>query len=233
MDKLDNVIVHVGGNNLREAKELAQHAEQIGANAISSLPTVFLRPKNVQALVEYLRELSEAAPTLPLYYYHIPSMSGVNLCMEELLDAIGDSIPTFRGMKYTAADLHDFGRCITHSNGKYDMLYGNDESILAALSFGGKGFVGSTYNYSGKMCNRVIDAFNKRDLETARSEMFKVQAFVSVLKKYGGSVDANKCIMVLSGLDVGPPRLPLIEFTKENRENLQKDLEAVGFFGLI
>ncbi|XP_006815992.2 N-acetylneuraminate lyase-like [Saccoglossus kowalevskii] len=82
------------------------------------------------------------------------------------------------------------------------------------------------------MCNRVIDAFNKRDLETARSEMFKVQAFVSVLNKYGGSA-ANKCIMVLSGLNVGPPRLPLMELTKEQHENLQRDLKATGFFDII
>lgn len=190
----------------------------------------FFRLEN---LVEYLKDLSQAAPSLPLYYYHIPSLSGVNLCMEHLLDAVGDKIPSFRGMKFSAPDLHDYGRCLTHSDGKYDMLYGNDESILAALVFGGKGFVGSTYNFSGKICNRIIEAYNNGDLETARKETFKMQAIVSVLKKYGGCADICKCMMVLAGLDVGPPRLPFKEFSLEKQEEVRKALNDVGFFDLI
>ncbi|XP_077998600.1 N-acetylneuraminate lyase-like [Glandiceps talaboti] len=232
-DKLHNIIVHVGGNNLRESQILARHAQDIGASAISTLPTVFLRPKRIDDLADYLAELGRAAPDLPLYYYHIPSLSGVDLNMEALLDAVSDKVPTFRGMKFTAFDLQDFCRCLVHSNGKYDMLYGNDETIIASLVMGGKGFVGSTYNYTGKLCNKVIDAFNNGNLELARKETFRVQAVVSILKKYGGSISVNKCIMSLTRLDVGPPRLPFKQLSKDQKENLKEDLKNLGFSDLI
>ncbi|XP_077998850.1 N-acetylneuraminate lyase-like [Glandiceps talaboti] len=154
--------------------------------------------------------------------------------MEALLDAVSDKVPTFRGVKFTAFDLQDFCRCLVHSNGKYDMLYGNDESIIASLVMGGTGFIGSTYNYIGRLCNNVIDGFNNGNLELARKETFRVQAVVSVIIKYGGSLSANKFIMSsLTRLDVGPPRLPFKQLSKDQKENLKEDLTNLGFSDLI
>ena len=57
--------------------------------------------------------------------------SAVN--MEEFLDEVGSRLPTLRGIKFTSPDLHQLGRCVVHSNGKYSILYGCDQVLVEPL----------------------------------------------------------------------------------------------------
>ena len=72
-----SVIAHVGAECLGDARTLAAHAQAHGAKAIGAMPPTFLKPANVQALAATLASICAAAPELPCYYYHIPSMTGV------------------------------------------------------------------------------------------------------------------------------------------------------------
>lgn len=68
-----------------------------------------------------------AADTLPLYYYHIPFMTGANYDMDDFLEAIHGRCPTFRGLKYTDFNLYVFNNCVRFADRAYDILYGRDE----------------------------------------------------------------------------------------------------------
>uniref|UniRef100_A0A4W3JVM9 N-acetylneuraminate lyase n=1 Tax=Callorhinchus milii TaxID=7868 RepID=A0A4W3JVM9_CALMI len=119
-DKLDQVIVHIGSLSLKETKQLVS----IVSNArIVNVVVVVV----TDALVKFLQEVASAAPNLPLYYYHIPELTGVFFNMEELLDGIEKKIPTFQGLKFTSSDLLDFGQCVYKYKDKFALLYGKDE----------------------------------------------------------------------------------------------------------
>ncbi|RLS26834.1 MAG: N-acetylneuraminate lyase, partial [Planctomycetota bacterium] len=84
-----NVVVHVGSNCLEDARTLAKQAQELKALAISALTPSYFKPKNVEALVECCSFIASAAPSLPFYYYDIPTMTGVNLFMPDFLDLAG------------------------------------------------------------------------------------------------------------------------------------------------
>ncbi|XP_066263781.1 N-acetylneuraminate lyase-like isoform X2 [Branchiostoma lanceolatum] len=235
--KLSNVIVHVGGCSLTDSQELARHAESIGAQAIASLPTCVFRPSTGKQVAEQLQIIGAAAPSLPLFYYHLPDMSKVNIMVEDLLDALETvKVPTFRGCKYTDYNMMDFGRCLVHSNGKYIMMYGRDEQGLCALVMGATSFVGSTFNYSGKVYNRMRAAYDKGDLEAARKEQLFSQLFMKIIFDHGPGMDIglNKYIMTMtSGLDFGPPRPPMQRRSEEELAKIKAKLQACGFFDSV
>ena len=58
---------------------------------------------------QWLEGVASVVPTLPLYYYHIAIMTGVNIRMDQLLEAIHGRIPSFRGLKYSGAVLFPVG----------------------------------------------------------------------------------------------------------------------------
>ncbi|CAF95852.1 unnamed protein product, partial [Tetraodon nigroviridis] len=158
----------------------------------------------------FLKEIAAVAPTLPFYYYHLPAVTGVNIPVREVLQNIEELIPSFSGVKFSSSDLMDFGQCVSHSPPHWSLLYGVDEQLLAALALGAHGAVGSTYNYVGRHINNLISAFNSGDLIEARSIQFKLQELLSHAFKLGFDVGVNKQLMVeLSGLPLGPPRLPV------------------------
>ena len=82
---------------------------------------------HVDALVLYLQKVGEAAPNTPMYYYHIPDMTGVRLSMTELVERASTDIPTLRGLKYTDKHLMQLSRIAECERGNYNLMYGSDE----------------------------------------------------------------------------------------------------------
>lgn len=224
------VIVHAGHTCLSDSREIAAHAQKIGARAIAAMPPFFFRPADVDALVAVGAEVAAAAPELPFYYYHIPAMTGVYLKMADYLPAAAKAIPTLAGMKFTYEDLMDYHRCLALESGRFNMLFGRDEILLSALVLGARGAVGTTYNLAAPLYLRVIDAFERGDLETARAAQHQAAEFIAVLARFG-VIEATKAAMKLTGIDCGPVRPPLRPVEGERLDELRRALDEVGFFG--
>ena len=222
------VIVHVVQNSIGESRKLAEHAARIGAHAIASIGSTFFRPSTTERLVEFCAPVAEAARSLPFYYYHMPAMTGVNPPMTEFLRLGAKRIPNLAGIKFTDENLMSYAQCLNFDNGRFNILFGRDEILLAALSLGATGAVGSTYNYMAPIYQQLIAAFQAGDLKTARRwQMLSIQ-IIAVMARYGG-LPAGKAMMKLVGLDCGPVRPPLQNLTPEEFEAFRQDLERMGF----
>lgn len=91
--------------------------------------------------------------------------------MLDLLKAVDGRIPNFAGIKYTYESLYEYNQCRMYKDGKYDMLHGQDETILPSLAQGGaRGGIGGTTNYNGRELVGIIEAWNRGDIETAREK---------------------------------------------------------------
>ena len=225
------VIVHVGSCCLRESVRLAAHAQQIGAWGIGSMAPPFPKIGRIEELVKYCETIATAAPSLPFYYYHIPAFNGAFLPMLDLLKAVDGRISNFAGIKYTFESLYEYNQCRLYKNGKYDMLHGQDETILASLALGGaQGGIGGTTNYNGRELTGIIDAWNRGDIETAREKQDFSQAVINVICHYRGNIVGGKRIMKLIGFDLGPNRVPFRNMTDEEELAMRKELEEIGFF---
>ena len=226
------VVVHVGSNCLADARALAAQAEQLGAPAISALAPSYFKPRSLDLLIACCADVAAAAPNTPFYFYDIPSMTGVSFSMPEFLAQAAAQIPTLAGLKFTNSDLMSFQLCLHADGGRFDVPYGTDEWILAALALGAQGAVGSSYNFGGPIYQRLIQAFQADDLATARREQFRSVQLIQLLARYG-YMGAAKAVMKMIGVEVGPARLPNASLTAEQAAKLRGELETMGFFDWI
>lgn len=225
------VIVHVGSCCLRESQKLAAHAQEIGAWGIGSMAPPFPKIGRIEELVKYCEAIANSAPDLPFYYYHIPAFNGAFLPMLELLKAVDGRISNFAGIKYTFESLYEYNQCRLYKNGKYDMLHGQDETILPSLAQGGaQGGIGGTTNYNGRELVGIIEAWKNGDIETAREKQNFSQEVINVICRYRGNIVGGKRIMKLLGFDLGPNRVPFQNMTSEEEQQMKKELEAINFF---
>ena len=225
------VIVHVGSTCVKQSNKLAQHAQDIGAYGIGAMASPFPKAGRVEELVKYCEEIACGAPNLPFYFYHIPALSGVFLPMLPFLKIVDGRIPNFAGIKYTFESIYEYNQCQLYKDGKFDMLHGQDETILPALAMGGaQGGIGGTTNYNGRELVGIIDAWNKGDIETAREKQNFSQEVINVIVNYRGNIVGGKRIMKLIGLDMGMNRTPFQNMTKEEERQMKKELEAINFF---
>lgn len=225
------VIVHVGSCCVRSSRKLAEHAQKIGAWGIGAMAPPFPKINRVEELVKYCEEIAAGAPNLPFYFYHIPAFNNAYLPMVNFLEAVDGRIPNFAGIKYTFESIYEYNQCRLYGNGKFDMLHGQDETILPSLAMGGaKGGIGGTTNYNGRVLTQIIEAWNNGDLERARELQNFAQEVINVICHYRGNIVGGKRIMKLIGLDLGKNRTPFQNLTDEEELAMKAELEAINFF---
>ena len=225
------VIVHVGSTCIESSKKLAAHAQKIGAWGIGSMAPPFPKVGRVEELVKYCEEIASGAPELPFYFYHIPAFNGVYLSMVDFLNAVDGRIPNFARIKYTYESLYEYNQCRLLKGGKFDMLHGQDETILPCLAMGGaQGGIGGTTNYNGKVLNQIIESWKAGKLDEARELQNFALEVINVICHYRGNIVGGKRIMKLIGLDLGENRTPFQNMTQEEESSMKKELEAIHFF---
>jgi N-acetylneuraminate lyase len=206
------IINLVGGTSYSECIENALFSAEIGISAIAVVAPYYFKPVDTDHLADFITRIGESVPQIPVYFYHIPSLTGVNMPMLSFLEKIKSRLPNFTGIKYTHEDFMDFLSCLNFRNGSYDLLWGKDECLLPALSLGCKGSVGSTYNYAAPLYHDLIGAFNKGNLAEARRLQQISIDMIGLFGKYRG-IATGKAYMKYIGLDCGHFRLPVKNIT--------------------
>jgi N-acetylneuraminate lyase len=233
-----SIIVHVGSESIMDAMDLAEYTQfQASATpgvitAIASQPPSFFRPSTIDALIRFLAPVA-AKCSLPLYYYHIPSLSNVNLPMDQFVTAARAAIPTFNGVKYTDPDTYTYSKVLREMNPPNKpgtVFFGKDEMFLSAISMGGNKFVGSTYNFLAPCAYRMASFYYQGNMTHAQMEQARVQTVVDLILPNGAAIAAQKAIMKMKGIDLGSVRPPLPFLTVAQTQALQAALTKEGFF---
>ena len=223
-----SVIAHVGGNCLEDCKQLARRAGDLDFTAISALAPSYYKPGSLAALVDCCAAIAAEAPGTPFYYYDIPVLTGVNFPMEKFLQQAPARIPNFAGIKFTNPDLVSYRRALDAAGNRFDLPWGVDETLLAALATGARGGVGSTYNWAPQLYQNLIAAFLEGRFDEARALQSTSIAMIDAIAATG-FLGTAKALMARLGVPVGPARLPLGNPDESQVDALMEKLSALGF----
>lgn len=226
------VIIQVGHNSLEEARLLAAHAASIGANAISAVSPSYFVPENVPALVDTFVRITDAAPEMPFYYYHIPRFSGLTLNLSAFLEMASIRILSLAGIKFSSRDIEVMQQCLAFEGGRYNILFGVDEMLLSGLAAGCDGAVGSTYNFLAPLYQQIMRHLRKGNLPAAQECQLKAAQLIAVIIRYHG-ISGLKAAMALAGNPCGPARLPLTPLSQEEVSRMREELDTLGFFNYV
>jgi len=222
------VIAHVGGNSIEDARALARRARELELSATSALAPSYYKPATLADLIQWCAAIAAEAPELPFYYYDIPSLTGVSLPMDGFLRDAPARIPNFAGIKFTNPDLVSYRRSLDAAGGRFDLPWGVDEALLAALATGARGGVGSTYNWAHKLYVDLMSAFNRGDLVEAR----RLQSIsIAMVDAIAGTsfMGTAKALMGRLGVPVGPARAPNGNPSTDQVDILMVRLGELGF----
>ena len=220
-------IIHIGHNCQDEAIRLAAHAAALDADGVALHAPMWGKPP-LNELVDFCVPIAAAASALPFYIYDIPKITGSSVSSAKFLAAAKPQIPNLAGVKYTNPDCITAQECIQADGGNYDILWGTDEALLAGVTLGASGAVGSTYNFAAPLYLRILDAIAADDWITARIEQARAIAMVRVFEQFS-TLAALKFAMSLVGVDCGPVRSPLGNLNAADKRRLRSDLDQLGF----
>jgi len=223
------VIVQVGHNSLAEASGLAEHAAAIGAAAISATCPSYFKVDDIDVLVDCMANIAAAAEQLPFYYYHIPSLTGSQVDVTQVLARGAGRISNLVGLKYTDTKLFEFQTCLELDRGRFDVVWGCDEMLLGAWATGTTAAIGSTYNIATPLYRRMIDLIDAGQWTDAREHQSRSIAMIQTIGRFPFH-PAMKQVLGFLDIPVGPCRLPQRRLDDSEIAQLHKDLQSIGFF---
>lgn len=200
------VLLHVGANRLDTAVSLAQHAVQIGADAIVAITPTFYG-MDEDSLAAYFHAVATAAPETPLLLYDIPHMA-VNGVNPALFARLGRELPSLAGIKTSRPDAQIIRQHIAAAPERAVVLAGNERIALGSLAMGADGLISGLSTAVPEPFVALAQAVGQGNLLAAQKAH---QTINRLLDEIAGlpRIGAVKRILAERGVPVGtavPPR---------------------------
>lgn len=220
------IIVHIGGPNFSDVKELVKHAAACGADGISAMAPNAYFGHSDRELIDYYKRIASMTDK-PLLVYVTPLMLGNNLTsvFTELME-----VENIAGLKFTQYNYYLMTLLKMINGGNINIINGPDEMLLCGLSMGADGGIGSTYNVMPERFAALYKAFREGDTERAREIQFGINRVIRVILEFGsGAVLANvKDALKLMGFGVGECAYPMACADAAGLAEMKKQLIAAG-----
>lgn len=211
------VMAHIGAPSTAQAVELARHAEDAGAHAISSLP-----PAGAYSMEEVrgYYEAIASATSLPLFVYFFPAFTATPKSLGDLMSLC--EIPHVAGMKFTSTDLYMLGELKRQGAVIFN---GFDEILVAGLLMGADGGIGSFYNVVPQWFVELFRAAQSGDWTKARAIQARINEIVTIGLRYPIHAAVKEMLRWL-GMDCGVCALPRRRLTAAETACLRSALES-------
>ena len=211
-------IVHVGSINTREAAALAAHAQQTGADGVSSVLPVYLGGLATPPTVTS-EAIAAAAPALPFFPYIFGGQTDAVSLMRELLCRVS---PTSAAQNTPAPACSSSPRLSnletsSPATSGWTIFSGMDEQCLFALMMGAPGNIGTTLNVMPGPYRLMRASYEAGDTAQALDLQKRANRLTAVMIEHGVAA-ATRVALKRIGFDCGDPRLPQEPITPANEE---------------
>ncbi len=214
------VVAGTGTYSTKHSVDLTRRAHDIGVDGFLVVTPYYSKPP-VRGIVEHFKAIAQMSDR-PIVVYNIPGRVVLNLETDAIAQLA--EIPTVKAVKQANPDLEQ-ARAIVDLG--LDLYAGDDDLVLPFLELGGRGGVCVHTHVVGLRVRDMVRHFRSGNLELARAIDEELRPSIDLLRVVVNPI-AIKCALNLLGHDVGGLRLPLVEATEDEREQVRGCLERLG-----
>ncbi|MDC3416346.1 4-hydroxy-tetrahydrodipicolinate synthase [Aquibacillus salsiterrae] len=210
------VIAGTGSNNTLASIKLTKEAEKLGVDA-ALLVTPYYNKPNQAGLYEHFRTIATQTK-LPIMLYNIPGRSVVSLDVDTIVRL--SKIENIVSVKDSSGDLDSITKIIEQTDPNFSLYSGDDNLTLPIMSVGGDGVVSVSSHVLGNEMKQMITSFNQGDV--GKAALLHQQLLPKMKGIFMAPSPAPvKAALRLKGIDTGGVRLPLVELSYEQEEELK------------
>jgi len=217
------VIAGTGSNSTASAIEMSQEACKNGADALL-LVTPYYNKTSQRGLIAHYTAIHDATDK-PIILYNVPSRTGVNIQPETAAELA--KLLRVNGIKEASGDLNQIAKIHELCGEELNIWSGNDDQIFDVLERGGKGVISVLSNVCPQETHDIVAKYLDGDVEGSKAMMDKYMKLAKTLFCDVNPIPVKEACNLI-GFDAGHCRLPLIDMTDENKENMKNVLAEYG-----
>lgn len=224
------VVVHIGAIGTKLSIDLAKHAEEVGADGISSVPPFYWK-FNENQIVKYYEEIANSC-SLPMIVYNVPlaGLLGMNT-IKRLAN-----IENVKGIKYTALSHYEMIQIKDEVGEDFLVYSGADEMAVSGLLSGADGIIGSFYNIMPELFINIKKAIDNKNIDEAQKLQRQAVEIIIYSLKVPSFYAGMKAVLRWMGINVGYCRGPFENLSEkeeiEFREGYKKLKEVYNITGV-
>jgi len=214
------VIAGTGSNDTAHSIKLSKQAEKRGVDCLLCVAPYYNKPGQ-EGLMQHFKSIALAV-SIPVIIYNVPSRTACNISSKTAIEL--SKIENIIGIKEASSDFRQIAEEIKDSRPGFLIYSGNDGDTLPMLSLGAYGVISVASHVVGKEIRKMIRSFKEGNIkEASRLHNWLLDIF------YGIFITTNpvpiKTALNLSGINTGPPRLPLYSMNDSELTAFKKILE--------
>ncbi|HEU4526537.1 MAG TPA: 4-hydroxy-tetrahydrodipicolinate synthase [Actinomycetota bacterium] len=217
------VLCGTGTYSTAETVELSREAEDAGADGLLLVTPYYNKPPQ-RGLLEHFT-LVAGAVSVPIVAYNIPGRTGTRIEHETLLSM--STVSNIVGVKDSTGDFQAISRLIGEAPADFEVYSGDDWATFGYVCLGAVGVVSVAGHLVGERMKRIIELIDGGDVPGARAIHEELTPLFNALFITSNPIPV-KTALDLVGRPVGPPRLPLVPATAEERARIEKALADAG-----
>ena len=218
------VLAGAGSNNTAEAVELARFAKEAGADGALLITPYYNKPTQ-EGLYQHFKRIA-AEVSMPYILYNVPSRTSVNLLPATVARLYKD-IPDVLGIKEATGDLNQVSQVLEKCGPDFQVLSGDDFTVLPLLSVGGCGVISVVSNILPDKMSAMTTAWFAGDIPTARKLHFELAPFSRMMFLETNPIPVKTALSLMGRLKL-ELRLPLVPMGEANAETLRAFLKDQG-----
>jgi 4-hydroxy-tetrahydrodipicolinate synthase len=219
------VIAGAGSNSTKEAIELSQHAESVGADAVLVVTPYYNKPTQ-EGLYQHFKAINDAIG-IPIIIYNIPARSVIDMSVETMKRLY--ELKNIAGVKDATANVVRVSQQRAAMGEEFNQLSGEDASALGFMAHGGHGCISVTSNVAPRLCAEFQSACLRGDFGTALKLQDKLMPLHTILFIETNPAPVKYALSVL-GKCAETVRLPMVPVSEKTRAAVR---EAMVHAGLI
>ncbi len=212
-----------GSNCTASAIEMSKWAEEAGADAVL-LVTPYYNKTTQEGLIAHYTAIAKEI-TIPVILYNVPSRTGLNIAPKTCLEL--SKIENIVAIKEASGNLSQIAEIAELCGDNLAIYSGNDDQIVPILSLGGIGVISVLSHLVPSDVHNMVTSFLDGDTKTATKLQLKTLNLTKALFSEVNPIPV-KAACNMMGFNVGVPRLPLIEMSKDGQAKLKEEMIKYG-----
>jgi 4-hydroxy-tetrahydrodipicolinate synthase len=217
------VIAGTGTYNTAHSIHLTREAERAGCDGVLLVNPYYNKPSQ-EGLYQHFKAVAESTQ-LPVMLYNIQSRTSVN-CEPATIARLAE-IRNIVAVKEASGSLDQMSQIRKLTPPEFHLYSGDDSLTLPLLAVGGTGIVSVAGHLAGREIKAMIQAFQAGDVRQALGLHLRLWPLFKVLFITTNPTPV-KAALALAGFDVGGLRLPLVEATAKEREQIAAVLKDLA-----
>lgn len=218
------VLAGAGSNNTSEAVRLARFAKDAGADGALLITPYYNKPTQ-EGLYQHFKAIAQAVD-MPLVPYNVPGRTGCNL-LPATMGRLAHELPNIVGIKEATGNLTQVSDVLEACPKTFQVLSGDDFTVLPLLALGGAGVISVTSNVAPSAMAGLCNAVAAGDWDKAREIHYALMPLNRAMFMETNPIPVKTALHMMGMMDL-EFRLPMCPMNKAHDEELREALKQSG-----